>query len=364
MKKMIKLNFWVSLIIATLILSGCGNNQVNQGASGAGKDEIVIGYIGPLSGDLSLLGNGVKDGLETYISYVNKEGGINGRKVKLIAEDDAYQTSKTIAAAKKLVERDKVVAIVAPAGTAPTAAIAPYLEEKKVPMLFPYAFSEALTNPIKRYTFTTLPDVRFQMQILSNYINSELKHKKIAAIYQNDDFGQTAIKGLHDIFDGKGVKLTELPYDAGTDDFSGLVRQAKESSVEHVIFLGIPRDAALVMKSANQMGWKPQFSGHNALGDPQTFALAGNELVEGALAVGIMEPLDSNAQEIKDFIDHQKQFLPKTEATTYSLHGYNAMKLFASVVESIDGDITSEAIVNSLEKTENWEGGLMGAITF
>lgn len=367
-----KIPYYLLLLLVLLlaILSACGgetdttNNSGKTESVSSEQEEIVIGFIGPLSGDLSLLGNSVKDGLETFVSRLNDEGGINGKKVKLIVEDDGYETSKTIAAAKKLVENDKVVAIVAPTGTAQTAAIVPYLEEQQVPMLFPYAFSEALTNPNKRYVFTTLPDVRYQMKILADYIVNELGHKNVAAIYQNDDFGQTAIKGLNDIFEGTDVTLLEYPYDAGTDDFSGIVRQAKETSAEHVIFLGIPRDAALVMRAANQLGWSPQFSGHNALGDPQTFELAGEELVEGSLAIGIMEPLDSQAEEIQTFLEHLEQYIPNTTANTYSLHGYNAMKLFTYAVENIEGEITSESIVDQLESIQDWSGGLMGPISF
>src|SRR5258708_27964338 len=86
--------------------------------------------------------------------------------------------------------------------------------------------------------------------------------------------------------------MVKLPFDRGTTNFSGVVAQAKAAGVEHVVFLGIPKDAALVMREANNLGWKPQFSGHNALGDPQTFQLAGPP-AEGALAVAVMQPLDS-----------------------------------------------------------------------
>ena len=89
------------------------------------------------------------------------------------------------------------------------------------------------------------------------------------------------------------MALLKLPFDRGTTNFSGLIAQAKAANVEHVVFLGIPKDAALVLREMNNLGWKPQFSGHNALGDRQTFQLAG-PLIEGAIAVAVMEPLDSD----------------------------------------------------------------------
>ncbi|MDB6000493.1 MAG: branched-chain amino acid transporter substrate-binding protein, partial [Rhizobacter sp.] len=329
-------------------------------------DPIRIGFTGPLSGSLSLLGNGVRDGLQTYVELVNSQGGINGRKIELIAEDDGYDPTRTLAAAKKLAEQDNVLALVSPTGTPNVAALVPYATERKLPILFPYAFSNTLTTPTKRYVFTTLPEVRVQANVLGDYLVNEVKQKKIAAIYQNDDFGQDAVLGLEQRLakETVAVPLTKLPFDRGTTNFSGVVAQARQAGADSVVFLGIPRDAALVMKEANKMGWKPQFSGHNALGDPQTFALAGTNLVEGAIAVAVMEPLDSAKPQVAEFMANQKKFLPKTNPTTYSLHGYTAGKIFVEALRGIKGEINGESLVASLESINGYDTGLMAPVTF
>ncbi|KPU88598.1 branched-chain amino acid ABC transporter substrate-binding protein [Variovorax paradoxus] len=327
-------------------------------------DPIRIGFTGPLSGSLSLLGSGVRDGLQTVIEKANAQGGVNGRKIELIAEDDGYDPTRTLAAAKKLAEQDKVLALVAPTGTPNVAALVPYATERKLPILSPYAFSNTLTTPTKRYVFTTLPEVRVQANVLGDYLVTELKQKKIAAVYQNDDFGQDAVAGLEARMKKENVPLTKLPFDRGTTNFSGVVAQARQSGADNVVFLGIPRDAALVMKEANKMGWKPQFSGHNALGDPQTFALAGTTLVEGAIAVAVMEPLDSRKPQVAEFMADQKKFLPKTNPTTYSLHGYTAGRIFVEALRSIKGNVDGESLVAALEAMKNYDTGLMAPITF
>jgi len=160
------------------------------------------------------------------------------------------------------------------------------------------------------------------------------------------------------------VPLTKLPFDRGATNFSGVVAQARQSGAEDVVFFGIPRDAALIMKEANKMGWKPQFSGHNALGDPQTFTLAGAALVEGAIAVAVMEPLDSTKPEVAEFMARQKKYLPKTSPTTYSMHGYNAARVFVEALKRVQGEPTSEKLVTELERTKDLNTGLMGPITF
>src|SRR6202161_3454799 len=194
---------------------------------------------------------------------------------------------RTIASARKLVEQDKVAALLSVTGTAPSAALLPFVTESKTPMLFPYAFSHSLTTPLNRDVFTTLPEVRVQMLVLANYIIKDLKQTKVAAIYQNDDFGQDAVAGLDERFGRDKVPLVKLPFDRGTTNYSGVVAQAKEAGVEHVVFLGIPKDAALVMREANNLGWKAQFSGHNELGDHHTFQLA-VPLAVGAVGVTVI----------------------------------------------------------------------------
>ena len=327
------------------------------------QDAVKVGMSGPFSGGLSLLGQSVRDGVEVAFAEINEQGGVGGRKLQFIAEDDGYEPMRTIASARKLVEQDKVVALLAVTGTAPSAALLPFVTDSKTPMLFPYAFSHSLTTPLKRDVFTTLPEVRVQMMVLANYILTELKHTKVAAIYQNDDFGQDAVAGLDERFGRDKIPLTKLPFDRGTTNFSGVVAQAKEAGVQHVVFLGIPKDAALVMREANNLGWKPQFSGHNALGDPQTFQLAG-PLVEGAIAIAVMEPLDSDKPAVKAFIAAQSKYKPNTKPTTYSMHGYQSGKILAEVLKRSGGKTDEPSIVSALESLKAFDTGLMAPISF
>jgi ABC-type branched-subunit amino acid transport system substrate-binding protein len=327
------------------------------------QEPVKVGMSGPFSGGLSLLGQSVRDGVEVAFAEINEAGGVNGRKLQFIAEDDGYEPMRTIASAKKLVEQDKVVALLAVTGTAPSAALLPFVTESKTPLLFPYAFAHALTSPTNRDVFTTLPEVRVQMMVLANYILKELKQTKVAAIYQNDDFGQDAVAGLEERFKGANVALTKLPFDRGTTNFSGVVAQAKAAGVEHVVFLGIPKDAALVMREANNLGWKPQFSGHNALGDPQTFQLAG-PLVEGAIAIAVMEPLDSDKPAVKAFLAAQQKYKPNTKPTTYSMHGYQSGKLFAEILKRTGGKTDEASIVAALEGMKNYDTGMMAPLSF
>jgi branched-chain amino acid transport system substrate-binding protein len=350
-------------LLARRAMLAAGAAIVLAAMPASAQDAVKVGMSGPFSGGLSLLGQSVRDGVEVAFAEINDQGGIAGRKLNFIAEDDGYEPMRTIASARKLVEQDKAVALLAVTGTAPSAALLPFVTESKTPMLFPYAFAHALTTPVNRDVFTTLPEVRVQMLVLANYILNTLKQTKVAAIYQNDDFGQDAVAGLDERFGRDKVTLVKLPFDRGTTNFSGVVAQAKAAGVEHVVFLGIPKDAALVMREANNLGWKPQFSGHNALGDPQTFQLAG-PLAEGAIAIAVMEPLDSDKPAVKAFIAAQQKYKPSTKPTTYSMHGYQSGKIFAEVLKRAGGKTDEASIVSALEGLKAYDTGLMAPLTF
>jgi branched-chain amino acid transport system substrate-binding protein len=354
MERQAGLTPWRAALAATVMIAAL---------PASAQEPIKVGMSGPFSGGLSLLGQGVRDGVEAALAEINDAGGVNGRKFQFIAEDDGYEPMRTIASARKLVDHDKVVALLAVTGTAPSAALLPFVTESKTPLLFPYAFAHALTTPVNRDVFTTLPEARVQMTVLGNYILKELKQTKVAAIYQNDDFGQDAVAGLEERFGSEKVDLVKLPFDRGTTNFSGVVAQARAAGVEHVVFLGIPKDAALVMRAANNLGWKPQFSGHNALGDPQTFQLAG-PLVEGAIAIAVMEPLDSDKPAVKAFVSAQQKYKANTKPTTYSMHGYQAGKLFAETLKRAGGRTDEASIVGALEGMKNYDTGLMAPVSF
>jgi branched-chain amino acid transport system substrate-binding protein len=326
-------------------------------------EPILVGSTLPLSGPLSLLGNSMNDGMSICFDEINKAGGVNGRKIELIAEDDAYETMRAIAAARKLIERDKVVALLASVGTANVGAIVPLAQESKMPVLFPYAFSNSLTNPTRPYVFSILPEARIQMNVLANYIVDTLKQTKVALIYMNNEIGQDSVLGLEQRLSKEKLVLTKLPFDQGITNFSGPVLQARSAGAEHVVFVGIPRDAAIILKEMNKLGWKPQFSGHTALGDPQAFQLAGS-LLEGALAVAVMEPLDSDKPAVKAFVELLKKAKPNAAPSGFSLYGYNAAKLFISALEKADGRTDCDSLAAALNSFSNVQTGLMGGISF
>src|SRR6202048_4757655 len=181
----------------SLVLAGLLAVAVNSAADAQKKydpaatdTEIKVGNIMPYSGPASAYAT-IGKTEAAYFNKLNSEGGINGRKIKFISDDDAYSPPKTVEQARKLVESDEVLLIFSPIGTPGNAAIQKYMNSKKVPQLFVPSGASRWNDP-KAFPWTMGCIVTFETEarIYSQYLLTEAPASKIAVLYQNDDFGK------------------------------------------------------------------------------------------------------------------------------------------------------------------------------
>ena len=149
-------NFFFMTLSASFIIIGCGNQTSSPGIT---DNEILIGNIQDLSGPIKELGALIPAGSQMYFDYINEQGGVNGRKIRMITEDHGYNPQKSVTAAKKLVEKDQVFCLYNVIGTSPAEAIRPILEESGVPLIAPATNSSTLADTVS-YTHLTLPTNR------------------------------------------------------------------------------------------------------------------------------------------------------------------------------------------------------------
>ena len=165
------MRFAASLLIALLTLAGAGPAAAQQGVS---DTEIVLGCSNSFSGPLAYTGEqATRYGVDLYLKVVNDAGGINGRKVRTVYYDDGYKPQEAVANTRKLVEQDKVFAVIAPQGTAPVAATLEYLEENKVPLLFPFQGSPITRG--KKYVFSGMTLYDRQSKMMIDYLVGQRK---------------------------------------------------------------------------------------------------------------------------------------------------------------------------------------------
>jgi branched-chain amino acid transport system substrate-binding protein len=191
------------LSVAGLVVTGGLALAAGQYGPGVGDTEIKIGNTMPYSGPASPYGT-IGKSEAAYFTMINKQGGINGRKINFISLDDGYSPPKTVEQVRKLVERDNVLALFQTFGTAPNSAVREYLNDNKVPQLFVRSGADKWNDP-KHYAWTMgwQPSYQTEARIYARYILKNIPDGKIALLYQNDDFGKDYLIGLRD---GLGAK--------------------------------------------------------------------------------------------------------------------------------------------------------------
>ena len=196
------------LSAAGLILaSSLAAFAAGQYGPGVSDTEIKLGNTMPYSGPASSYGViGKVDA--AYFAMINEQGGINGRKITFISRDDSYSPPKTVEQVRQLVEQDQVLLIFNSLGTPPNMAIHGYLNDNKVPQLFPATGADQWNDP-KHFPWTMmwLPSYSIESHIYARYILKNLPNAKIAVLYQNDDFGKDYLNGLRDGLGDKAGKM-------------------------------------------------------------------------------------------------------------------------------------------------------------
>lgn len=352
----------VVCIAAFLILAG---HPAFGGEQGVAEDSIKVGASLDMTGPIAFVGKSVADGMNVYFSAINDEGGIHGRKIMQVVEDNGYKPSRAAASVVKLNDRDKVFAIVGTAGTPTTLAMIPALERMKLPLVGTGSFSPKLAHPPKKYVFHLLTNYNEQMRIGLDYIVKDLgvKKPKLGMIYQDDDFGKHCLEGLK-----KQAKVYDIPiiatatYKRGAIDFNPQVVRMMKAGVEYCFLATIYRETAGVLKEAAKLGWKPTFMVSAAASDPITLRLSGSA-ADGLLGVAVGELLESQRPGWKKYLERTKKY-GKAKPAFYHSVGYLYAEVFCEGLRLTGRDLTREKFVKAMEKIKAFNTGVGPNITF
>ena len=315
----------------------------------------------PLTGPAAAWGENAK-GLDAYFRYVNDQGGVNGRKFKLIIEDDQYQPSRTVAAVKKLVEQDHVFAIVAPVGTSNLTAVRDYLKQQGVPVVAYLNGATKFSKPVDPLLFAGLMTYEREARILVRYAVDTLKIKKLGVFYQNDDFGRDGLEGAKKAAADMGAEIVaEVSYAPADVDVSAQALRLKESGAEGVLMWSTIKHAAQLMKEAQRIGFRPKWLGSAVLSSTSLPELAG-DAADGAYFVGYAASIwDEDHPVVKEFLEVYPRY-EKSPINSSNLTGWGAARLFVEAVKRAGPDLTREKLIEVLENMQNFEN--LGPITY
>ena len=318
---------------------------------GVSKTEITVGTIQDLSGPIAGFGKQIRNGMMMRVAEANELGGVHGRKIKLVVEDSAYDPRKAVLGAQKLVNQDKIFAMVAHLGTAQNMAAMPVLFEKNVVNLFPIAAAREMYEPFHRLKYSNAATYYDQMRIAAARLAKDNKVTKACVLYQDDDFGTEVLQGAEAGLKTIGLQLTEkTSYKRGATDFSSQVAKLKAASCEMVVLGTIIRETVGAMAEARKNGYSPIFVGSSAA-YTDLIPKLGGKVVEGLYATMTAQHpyLDAAEQPVRFWANKYKtQF--NEDPTVFSAYGYGNMDAFIKTAFKTGPNLSVDTFVNTLDR--------------
>ena len=349
-----KLALGLSLALAASLFAGCSST------GGSESGTIKIGVVMPLSGQVSTFGQSGQKGLQLLEAQTNDAGGIKGRKVQFVFQDDAGTAAQSVTSAKKLITDDKVVAIVGPLTSTCANAVAPICQQNKIPMVTGTATNAKVTQA-GDYIFRTCFIDPFQGTVVAKFAATNLKATTAAVLYNNgDDYSNGLAQNFMTAFKAAGGKIVEQEtYNTNDKDFSAQLTKIAPTKPDVLMLPDYYNTVAVIAKQARSMGITATFLGGDGWDSSDLFSIGG-DAVNGAYFSNHYSPDDTSA-EVQQFIkDFKAKYNNETPDAMAALN-YDAGKVLLQSIEKA-GKTDAASIKSALK---SYDGTVVsGHITF
>jgi branched-chain amino acid transport system substrate-binding protein len=327
--------------------------------------EIRIGNVMPYTGPLAAFGS-IGKTEAAYFDMINEHGGINGRKVKFISYDDSSDPEVASQQTRTLVEKDKALLIFGSFGTPDNLAIRPYLNERKVPQLFVASGDEEWGNP-KAFPWTMgwQPPFRAEGRIYANYIQAFYPERKIAVLWQNDQFGRDLFKGLEEgLGDWTRMIVSDTTFEMSDTSIDTQIQLLQSSGAEILVFDGSPAIAALAIRKMADFGWHPIFLLDNASASiANALKPAGLQNSVGVISTSFLKDANDPAWKddpaMKDWSSFMDKYYPdgdKDDSNT--VFGYAAAETLTQMLKQCGNDLSRENIMRQAASLTNYQSSV------
>ena len=331
----------------TLALAASVSWAQTQGVS---KTEIVVGSIQDLSGPVAGYSKPARMGMLLRVDEINEQGGINGRKLKILFEDSAYDPKKAVLAAQKLVHQDKIFAMLGHLGTAQNNAAMPVQFEKNVINFFPLTAAREMFEPFHKLKYSYLTPYFDQMRVYVPKIAKEKGFKKVCAFYQDDEFGLEVFRGGEAGLKTMGMDYAEkTSYKRGATDFSSQVARMKAAGCEMVVLGTIIRETIGAIAESRKTGFNPLFLGSQAAYTELIHKLGGKAM-DGMYATmtGALPYLDDASPQVRFWANKYKTKFNE-DPSVFSAAGYSIVDAFAAAASKAGPNLTTESFIKAMD---------------
>jgi len=336
-----------AVLAAALALGATGAWAQKKYDPGASDTEIKIGQIGPYSGPASAYGT-IGKTIGAYFDMINAEGGINGRKIKYFPLDDGYNPARAVEDARKLVEEDEVLLIFNPLGTPSNTAIEKYMNAKKVPQLFVATGATKFGNPANHWTMGWQPPYAAEAKIYAQHILETNPKARIAVLTQNDDFGKDYLAGFEAGLGDKAKSMivAHATYEVTDPTLDSQMLSLKSSGADTFLDITTPKFAAISIKKAAEIGWKPQtYLTNVSISVSSVLTPAGlansNGIITALYGKDPTDPQWASDPGMKDWTAFMKKYYPAGSLTdANNVYGYSVAQTMVQVLKQCGDDLT------------------------
>jgi branched-chain amino acid transport system substrate-binding protein len=330
---------------ALAVLAGAA--QAQQGVT---KDEILVGTIQDLSGPIAGFGKATRQGMLLRVEEINEQGGIHGRKIKLLAEDSGYDPKRAVLAAQKLVNQDKVFIVAGHLGTAQNNAAMPVQFEKNIVNYMPVTAAREMYEPLNRLKFAFTVPYYDQMRTWLPKMVKDKGVKKVCVIHQDDEFGLEVMRGAEAGLKSINMELVEkTSYKRGATDFSSQVAKMKGSGCELVVLGTIIRETIGTIGESRKTGFNPVFFGSQAAYTELIHKLGGKAM-DGVYATMTAQVpyLDEASQPLRFWATKYKTKFNE-DPTVFSAYGYAIIDAFAKAASKAGPNLSTDAFIKAMD---------------
>jgi branched-chain amino acid transport system substrate-binding protein len=301
---------------------------------GVSSGTILFGQAAALKGPSSALGQGMRQGILAAFAEINAKGGVHGRKLELISRDDGYDPDRSAAQTTKLIEEDKVFALIGAVGTPTTSVAVPIAKARNVPFIGPFTGAGFLRAPDLHNVVNIRASYGAEAEAWIKHLTEDLHVKSIAIFYQDDSYGRDGLAGVKLALEKRGMELTaEGTFERNTRAVASAMRTLKRAEPEAVVMVGTYGPCAEFIKLARKSGFNPVFVNISFVGATALAKELGPEGQGVVVSQVVPFPWDASIKVVADYQAAENALDPNLKPDFVSLEGYLSGRLVAAALE-------------------------------
>lgn len=327
-------------------------------APGVSDDAIHFGQSAALDGPAAALGTGMNEGLLAAFEEANRNGGIQGRQIKLTSYDDGYEPERAIAQTKKLIEQDQVFALIGAVGTPTSKATQPIATEAGVPFIAPFTGAGFLRDSALGNVVNVRGTYDQEAEAWVKHLTEDLGYDRIAILYQDDSFGRVGLSGVTKALESRGLSLVaEGTYTRNTTAVKSALLSIRKGKPQAVVMVGAYKPCAEFIKLARKVKMEATFVNISFVGSKALAAELGEAGAGVVVSQVVPFPWDSSIPLVARYQEALKAYKADSEPGFVSLEGYMAGQVALMALEQMSGEITRESFLAKVREIGSFDLG-------